>query len=128
MMTRIVIVATMLVAGTGVAAAQDVAAGETSFKKCLACHEIGDGAKNKVGPELNGLDGRKTGSVDGYNYSDANKSSGVVWNESQFLDYIKDPRKKIVGTKMFFPGIKNETEAKNLWGFLKQFGPDGKTK
>jgi cytochrome c len=128
MKTRIAIVATMLVAGTGVAAAQDVAAGGTSFKKCLACHEIGDGAKNKVGPELNGLDGRKTGSVDGYNYSDANKNSGIVWNEAEFLEYIKDPRKKVPGTKMFFPGIKNETEAKSLWAYVKQYGADGKTK
>ncbi len=128
MMTRIAIVAMMLVAGGDMARAQDLAAGETSFKKCLACHEIGAAATNKVGPELNGLDGRKTGSVAGYNYSDANKNSGIVWSEAQFLDYIKDPRAKIAGTKMFFPGIKNETEAKNLWAYVKQFGPDGKPK
>ena len=128
MMTRIAIVATMLVAGTGMALAQDVAAGESSFKKCMACHEIGAAAANKVGPALNGLDGRKTGAVQGYNYSDANKNSGITWDETQFLDYIKDPRKKMAGTKMFFPGIKNEAEAKNLWAYLRQFGPDGKTK
>ena len=128
MMIRIAIVATMLVAGTGMARAQDVAAGETSFKKCLACHEIGAGAANKVGPALNGLDGRKTGSVQGYNYSDANKNSGITWNEAEFVDYIKDPRKKVAGTKMFFPGIKNEAEAKNLWAYVRQFGADGKPK
>ena len=128
MMKRIAMIATMLAAGADMALAQDVTAGETSFKKCTACHEIGAAAKSKVGPELNGLDGRKTGSVQGYNYSDANKSSGIVWNETQFVEYIKDPKAKIAGTKMFFPGIKNETEAKNLWGYLKQFGPDGKTK
>jgi cytochrome c len=128
MMMRIAIVAIILTAGAGVARAQDLAAGETSFKKCLACHEIGEGAKNKVGPELNGLDGRKTGSVPGYNYSDANKNSGIVWNEAQFLDYVRDPKAKIPSTKMFFPGIKNETEAKNLWAYIKQFGPDGKPK
>jgi len=103
-------------------------AGEASFKKCLACHEIGAAAKNKVGPELNGLDGRKTGAVEGYNYSDSNENSGITWDEAQFLDYIKDPRKKIAGTKMFFPGVKNEAEAKSLWAYLKQFGPDGKPK
>jgi cytochrome c len=128
MMKRIAIAATMLVAGVDMALAQDIAAGETAFKKCAACHEIGEGAKNKVGPEFNGLDGRKAGSVQGYNYSDANKSSGITWNEAEFVDYIRDPRKRIAGTKMFFPGIKSETEAKNLWAYLRQFGPDGKPK
>jgi cytochrome c len=108
--------------------AQDVAAGEQSFKKCLPCHAVGADAKNKVGPVLNGLDGRHSGSVEGYSYSDANKSSGITWDETQFLDYIKDPRAKIKGTKMIFPGIKNENEAKSLWAYLKQFGADGKPK
>jgi cytochrome c len=110
------------------ARAQDVAAGEQSFKKCFPCHSIGEGAKNKVGPELNGIEGRHSGSAPGYSYSDANKNSGIVWNQAEFLDYIKDPRAKIKGTKMIFPGIKNETEAKNLWAYLSQFGPDGKKK
>ncbi len=108
--------------------AQDVAAGEQSFKKCLPCHAVGADAKNKVGPVLNGLDGRHSGSIEGYSYSDANKNSGITWDEAQFLDYIKDPRAKIKNTKMIFPGIKNETEAKNLWAYLKQFGADGKPK
>lgn len=110
------------------AAAQDVAAGENSFKKCLPCHSIGEDAKNKVGPELNGIDGRHSGTAPGYSYSDANKNSGITWNEEQFLDYIKDPRAKIKNTKMIFPGIKNETEAKNLWAYLKQFDASGKKK
>ena len=110
------------------AQAQDLAAGEQSFKKCLACHAVGEGAKNKVGPVLNGLDGRHSGKIEGYSYSEANKNSGITWDEAQFLDYIKDPRAKIKGTKMIFPGIKNENEAKSLWAFLKQFGPDGKKK
>jgi cytochrome c len=110
------------------AQAQDVAAGENSFKKCLPCHAVGADAKNKVGPVLNGLDGRHSGSIEGYSYSDANKNSGITWDEAQFLDYIKDPRAKIKGTKMIFPGIKNENEAKHLWAYLKQFGADGKIK
>ena len=125
MMTRIAIVATMLVAGAGVALAQDVAAGETSFKKCLACHEIGAAAKNKVGPELNGLDGRKTGSVESYNYSDANKNSGITWSEAAFKEYIKDPRAKIPGTKMFFPGVKDPKKVDDLWAYVSQFKADG---
>jgi cytochrome c len=83
--------------------AQDVAAGEQSFKKCFPCHSIGEGAKNKVGPELNGLDGRHSGSAPAFNYSDANKNSGIVWGEATFKEYIKDPRAKIPGTKMIFP-------------------------
>jgi cytochrome c len=108
--------------------AQDVAAGKTSFNKCLACHAIGEGAKNKVGPELNGLNGRKSGAAPDYAYSDANKNSGITWNEAEFKNYIKDPKAKIPGTKMIFAGIKNETEANDLWAFLAQYDKDGKTK
>jgi cytochrome c len=69
--------------------------------------------------------GRKSGTIEGYNYSSANKDSGITWSEAQFLDYIKDPRAKIKGTKMIFPGIKKESEAKDLWAYLSQFKPDG---
>jgi cytochrome c len=110
------------------AMAQDVGAGKTSFNKCIACHSIGEGAKNKVGPELNGLDGRKSGTAEGYSYSDGNKNSGITWNESEFKEYIKDPKAKIPGTKMIFPGIKNEKEINDLWAFLAQYDKDGKTK
>jgi cytochrome c len=115
-------------ATTSVALAQDVAAGKTSFNKCLACHAVGEGAKNKVGPELNGLNGRKSGTAPDYSYSDANKNSGITWNETEFKDYIKDPKAKIPGTKMSFAGIKNETEINDLWAFLAQYDKDGKTK
>ena len=110
------------------AKAQDVAAGEQSFKKCLPCHSIGPGAKNKVGPELNGLDGRKAGTAPDYSYSDANKNSGITWSKEAFEDYITDPRAKIPGTKMIFPGIKNEKERENLWAYLSQFKADGEKK
>lgn len=113
---------------TTAARAQDVAAGETSFHKCMACHSIGEGAKNKVGPVLNGLDGRHSGSVEGYSYSDANKNSGITWTKDQFLEYIKDPKAKIPGTKMAFAGIKNEKEAGDLWAYISQFDKDGKKK
>jgi cytochrome c len=121
----IVIAATTAASG---ALAQDAAAGKTSFNKCLACHAIGEGAKNKVGPELNGIDGRKSGTAEGYSYSEANKNSGITWNKDQFLDYIKDPKAKIPNTKMVFAGIKNEKEAGDLWAFLVQYDKDGKTK
>src|ERR1700756_2950996 len=82
-------------AGASPATAQDVAAGKTSFNKCLPCHSVGEGAKNKVGPVLNGLNGRKSGTVEGYSYSEANKNSGITWDEATFKDYIKDPKAKI---------------------------------
>ena len=112
----------------GAAHAQDAAAGEQAFRKCLPCHAIGEGARNKVGPELNGLDGRHSGGVAGYSYSDANKNSGVVWDKANFEKYIADPRAMIPGTKMIFPGIKNPKEVENLWAYVSQFGPDGKKK
>ena len=118
----------VLSAASSTARAQDVAAGKASFNKCMACHAIGEGAKNKVGPELNGLDGRKSGTAPGYSYSDANKNSGITWNEAQFKEYIKEPKAKVPGTKMAFSGIKNEKEASDLWAFLAQYDKDGKTK
>jgi len=123
-----VLAAIALAASTAAASAQDVAAGEQSFKKCLPCHSVGSGAKNKVGPELNGLDGRKAGTAEAFNYTEAHKNSGITWSESAFKEYIKDPRAKIPNTKMIFPGIKNEKEAGDLWAYLKQFGPDGNKK
>jgi cytochrome c len=122
------LIATSLALSSLTARAQDLAAGEQSFKKCLPCHAVGEGAANKVGPELNGLDGRKAGTAPNYSYSDANKNSGMVWNEATFKEYIVSPMAKMPGTKMAFPGIKNETEISNLWAYLKQFGPDGKIK
>lgn len=110
------------------ALAQDADAGKTSFNKCLACHAVGEGAKNKVGPVLNGLEGRKSGTIEGYSYSEANKNSGIVWNKETFLEYIKDPKAKIPGTKMVFAGIKKEDEANALWAYLAKFDKDGKTK
>jgi len=127
-MKKMVVAAALVVMSMGSAVGQDVQKGENSFKKCLVCHAIGPGAKNKIGPELNGLDGRKAGTVPDYSYSDANKNSGIVWNEANFKEYIKDPRAKVPGTKMTFAGIKNEQEINDLWAYLKQFDADGNIK
>jgi cytochrome c len=127
-MKRPTLSALAVIASSAAALAQDAAAGKASFNKCLACHAVGEGAKNKVGPILNGLDGRKSGTVEGYSYTDANKNSGITWNKEQFLDYIRDPKAKIPGTKMVFAGIKKENEAADLWAFLAQYDKDGKTK
>jgi len=125
MMRKLTISALALAASTGAALAQDVATGETSFRKCQPCHDVGEEAKNKLGPALNGLDGRKAGTVAGYDFSDADKNSGIVWSEATFTEYVQDPAAKMPGTKMFF-STKNEKEIGDLWAYLKQFGPDGK--
>jgi cytochrome c len=105
--------------------AQDVAAGEKVFAQCRACHQVGPNAKNAVGPVLNGLFGRKAGTVEGYNYSPANKNSGITWDEATFSEYIKDPKAKIPGTKMVYAGLKDEQRIKDLIAYLKQFDASG---
>src|SRR3569833_1996229 len=99
-MNRTALVALFLVADLGQASAQDAAAGEKVFAVCKACHQVGDSAKNVVGPVLNGLSGRKAGSVEGYNYTDANKKSGITWDEATFTENCKGRKAKIPGTKM----------------------------
>jgi len=128
---RVMMFATVLaLVGTtiGQAQAQDAAAGEKVFAVCKACHQIGETAKNGVGPELNGLIGRHSGSVAGYNYSAANKNSGLTWDEATFREYIKDPKAKVPGTKMVFAGLKDEKKIDDLITFLKQFDASGKKK
>ena len=117
--------AALALVSSGALAAGDPEAGAKVFNKCMACHKVGPGAKNGVGPELNGLNGRKTGAVEGYAYSDANKNSGLTWDEATFKEYITAPQKKIPGTKMTFPGLPNEADRDNLWAYLVQFKADG---
>ncbi len=107
-------------------AAGDPAAGEQIFKHtCMLCHRIGPGATNFVGPELNGIDGRKTASAPGYDYSDANKNSGITWNEQTFKKYIENPQADIPGTKMLFPGLPKASDRDNIWAYISQFKADG---
>jgi cytochrome c len=110
----------------GAANAQDAAAGEKVFAKCKICHQIGDGAKNAVGPVLNGVVGRKAGTYPDYPYSDANKNSGITWDEATLKEYLKNPRAKVPGTKMIFPGLTKDDDIDNVIAYLKQFGADGK--
>lgn len=126
--SEIKIAAIFLCLSASSASAQDAAAGQISFSRCLGCHAIGIDAKNKIGPQLNGLEGRKCGAVEGYVYSTANKECAFTWNEANFADYIRDPKAKIAGTKKTISGIRDQTEAKNLWAYLRQFGPDGRMK
>ncbi|MCW2275866.1 c-type cytochrome [Rhodoblastus acidophilus] len=115
-------------AWAGVGDAGDPAAGEKIFQKCHACHNIGPDAKNAVAPVLNGISGRHSGAYPGYAYSDANKNSGITWDEATFKDYIAAPQKKIPGTKMTFPGLPNEKDRDDIWAFLIQYNADGAKK
>ncbi len=127
-MQKFLIAALLLAASSDGSPAQDAAAGEQSFKRqCSVCHDVGEGAKIKLGPPQNGLEGRKAGSYEGYNASDAIKASGIVWNEQTFKEYLSDPTGKVPGTRMVI-AVKNEQDVANLWAYLKQFGPDGKKK
>ncbi len=120
--------AVMIAAAMGTAAAQDVAKGEHVFNMCRPCHSIGPDATNMLGPELNGLDGRHSGSVPDFAYSDANKKSGIVWNEATFKQYIANPQALVPGTKMFFAGIKDQQQINDLWAYVSQFDANGSIK
>jgi cytochrome c len=125
-MRALIVAGLMTLTGTTASLAQDAAAGEKVFAVCKACHQIGETAKNAVGPVLNGVIGRKAGTYAGYSYSDANKNSGLTWDEPTFREYIKDPKAKIPGTKMIYAGLKDEQKISDLLAYLKQYGPDGK--
>jgi cytochrome c len=126
-MRTIVLALAAIMAFSGLAQAQDAAAGKKVFRKCMACHKLGPKAlkQRAVGPHLNGIFGRRAGSVEGYKYSKANKTSGITWTEEVFAQYIKNPRKYLKGTKMAFAGIKDDQDIKDLIAFLKQYKADG---
>src|SRR4029078_7123316 len=124
-MKSLVLASMALAATIGLARAQDLAAGEQSFRKSSPCHSVCEDARHKGGPVLNGLDGRKSGTVGDYSYSEANKKAEITWSDATFKDYIQNPMTKIPGTKMAFAGIKNDKEIGDLWAYLKQFKADG---
>jgi cytochrome c len=127
-MKPVILASLTLLAAMGMTRAQDLAAGEQSFRKCSPCHSVGEDARNKVGPQLNGIDGRKSGTAPDYSYSEANKKAEITWGDATFKEYIQNPMAKVPGTKMAFAGIKNEKEIGDLWGYLKQFKADGSKK
>jgi cytochrome c len=128
-MKRWVIAGVAIAASTAASVAQDAGAGEQVYKRfCFACHDIGENAKTKLGPVLNGIEGRKAGTIEGFNYSNANKASGIVWTGEAFAKYIRAPMQEMPGTKMAFVGIKNDKDIGDLWSYLASFGPDGNKK
>jgi cytochrome c len=118
--------ALLALAATLPARGQDVEAGQRVFMKCRPCHQIGEGARNQIGPVLNGLVGRRAGTAEGYSYSPANRNSGLVWDEPTLREYIRDPKAKVPGTKMIFPGLPREKDVDDLVAYLRQFDPAGK--
>jgi cytochrome c len=118
----------LVVASAGAALAQDAAAGEQSFGKCRPCHDVGDDAKIKLGPPLNGIEGRKAGTFEGFNYSDGVKAAGFNWDKAKFLQWISGPQAMIPGTRMAFSGVQDDAERQNLWAYVNQFKADGSKK
>lgn len=116
-----ILAATAFIALTATAHAADAAAGEKVFNKCKACHAVGEGAKNKVGPELNDLIGRQAGSVEGFKYSRAMAESGITWNDETIAAYLADPRGYIPKNKMAFAGLKKDEDIANVIAYLKTF-------
>jgi cytochrome c len=128
----ILLLFTLLSAVMGSARAQDVSpagrpdAGAVVFKKCMACHQVGPDAQNGIAPVLNGVVGRRAGQYPNYNYSSANKNSGLVWDERTLTRYLRAPAEVVPGTKMIFFGLKKDQEISDVIAYLKQFAGDGK--
>lgn len=116
------VISIAMVAGTTPAWGQDASQGAVVFNQCRACHAIGPGARNKAGPELNGIVGRKAASVSGFKYSKSMKAAavkGLVWNEQNLSAYLESPETFIPNGVMAYGGVKNDTDLKNLIAFLK---------
>jgi cytochrome c len=130
MMSRLKSFALLILAvalcGSGPATAQDAALGEKLFQRCRACHQVGEGARNLVGPELNGVIGRPAASLPGYSYSTALKGAGFTWDVDHLKRWLKNPRELVPGTKMIFAGLPKDEDVADLLAYLGQFDPAGK--
>jgi len=116
--------AVMAATATPALAEGDPEEGEKVFRKCKACHMVGDNASNRVGPVLNGVVGSEIASVEDFNYSDAfmaKKEEGLVWTEEILDTYLEDPREFIPGTRMVFVGLRKEEDRQDVIAYLKQF-------
>jgi cytochrome c len=131
MQAKVLILSAALFAGLaiGAQAAEEIKgdpkAGEIVFNKCRQCHHIGKGATNFYGPVLNGLIGRPAGTVPGYNYSEANKHSGKVWDVATLTSYLKQPQHDVPATYMTFTGLKGDQDIANVIAYIAQFDTSG---
>ena len=130
MLKRIAIATVLIGAAVGSADAQSdlEKAGANVFKKCAACHAVGEGAKNRVGPELNDVVGRTAGTAPDYKYSNAMKEAGekgLVWGDETLHKYLENPKAFIPGNKMTFPGLKKEDERDAVVAYLRSFSKGG---
>jgi cytochrome c len=113
------------------AAAQDATAGEKLFSKCKACHMVGEGAKNRIGPQLNDLFGRSAGAVEGFKYSPAMSKAGeggLVWDAETLKAFLADPKGMVKGTKMAFAGLKKDEDLANMVAYLETFSAEAPAK
>jgi cytochrome c len=118
MHSKVILVAAIIIGGTGAAEAQDAAAGAAVFKtQCSICHSVIEG-KNMVGPSLFGVVGRQAGQVSGFHYSPANKDSGLTWDAATLDRYLNDPQAVVPKTIMPYPGLKDDTKRANLVAYL----------
>jgi cytochrome c len=102
-------------------------AGQSVYRKCMACHRVGPGAVNAIGPVLNGIVGRTAGTYPGYDFSDANKNSGIIWEPAILMAYLRAPQAIVPGTKMTFAGLPSDQEAADVVAYLATFDADGNT-
>jgi len=106
--------------GTAAAQSGDAAKGERVFAQCKACHTVEKGGRNGIGPNLFGIFGSKAGVVEGFNFSDALKASGIVWDDKTMAEFLKDPKGRIPGNKMVFAGIRRADQLDDLLAYLKK--------
>ena len=126
MQAKVLILSAALFVGLASSAlAADIAAGEIVFNQCKQCHHIGPGATNFYGPSLNGLIGRPAGTFPGYNYSEANKHSGKIWDVPTLESYLRQPQHDVPATYMTFKGLTSQSDIDNVIAYIAQFDTSG---
>ena len=100
-------------------AADPLEAGRNAFKRCANCHQVGPGARSNFGPQLNGVVGRRAGSVPDFAYSPAMKKAGFVWDEKRLAAFLRDPDAVVPGNRMRFWGFMSDRQVRELVAYLR---------